>query len=302
MSNVELQSHNKKISNSEDHVYHDFIDNGNCYVCEYCGLISDELILQNVSYSKDNLEYENTYKSNMKSVTHSNFKKDKILKMQEWYMWSNEEKNIYKLKLYVIDLCKRLNIVENLVDSIVDTVVFVMNIIKKNDGTKRARVKDGIIICCIQYVSKDTNLPYSSINLAKILNLEIKYVTKAEKIILELINFNKLKLDKSTVLECTKPYEYVRNIINKNNLKVQEFILDLVKRLISICEENDILLNHTPLSIGVSCFYYILQKNNIEIDLKMFSELYDISVVTVTKAYNKIKIYDKQINNILKQT
>jgi len=75
--------------------------------------------------------------------------------------------------------------------------------------------------------------------------------------------------------------------------------LEHTQSLITICEDNDILLDHTPLSVGVSCFYYILKLNNIDIDLKIFSELYDLSVVTVVKTYNKLKVYEKQISNML---
>jgi len=43
-----------------------------------------------------------------------------------------------------------------------------------------------------------------------------------------------------------------------------------------------------------------LQRRDIDIDLKIFSDLYDLSVVTVVKTYNKLRVYDKQINKMLK--
>ena len=180
----------------------------------------------------------------------------KINKMQDWYMWTNNEKNEYKLKLCVQDLCKRLKIAECLVGSIVDTVILVINAIKNNDGTKRARVKHGIILVCIHYVSKDTSTPYSYSELTKRLNLDIKYVTRAEGMILELINSKKLNLDKGLVLRNLKPFDYVINTIKQKYIKINPEILERVKCLIEICEDNDLLLDHTPLSVGVCCFYY----------------------------------------------
>lgn len=219
--------------------------------------------------------------------------------MQDWYMWTNDEKNIYKLKMYVKNLCQRLKISEYLIDQIVNVVTMVMDTIKRNDGTKRARVKDGIIVICIYYVSKDTITPYSYMDMAKRLDLDIKYVTRAERLILELLNSKKLNLSKSLVLDTQKPYDYIINTIKSKNLNIDNQILEHTQSLIAICEDNDILLDHTPLSVGVSCFYYILKSNNIDIDLKLFSELYDLSVVTVVKTYNKLKVYEKQITNML---
>jgi transcription initiation factor TFIIIB Brf1 subunit/transcription initiation factor TFIIB len=250
-------------------------------VCYDCGLVSNE----------DRLSLQPTYENNTNgntSTTHTS-SNSRIAKMQEWYMWTNEEKNIYKLKNYIKELCTKLQIVSGLVPSIVDTCVFVMEIIKKHDGTKRAKVKDGIILVCIQYVSQSSQVQYSSIQLAKKLHLDIKYITKAEKTILELVNAKKLNLDKMTMLQTKTPFDYVMDVIVQKDLKIQPEILKQVELLIKTCEENDLLLDHTPLSVGVCCFYYILKLNDIQIDLKVFSELYNLSVVTVVKTYNKLK-------------
>ena len=261
----------------------------NDYVCFECGLIINEDRLNN------GCSFELQQPVSIKSSNANT----KLSKMQEWYMWTNEEKNTYKLKLYVRNLCQRLNISECLVENICNIVVMVMDSIKRNDGTKRARVKDGIIVSCIHYVSKDTSTPYSYMDMARALNLDIKYVTRADKLILELINCKKLNMNKALLLDTMKPYDYVTNTIQKYNIKIDRSVLQDVKTLIEICEDNDVLLDHTPLSVGVCCFYYILQLRNIEIDLKVFSDLYDLSVVTVVKTYNKLKIHDKRIQNLL---
>jgi transcription initiation factor TFIIIB Brf1 subunit/transcription initiation factor TFIIB len=253
-------------------------------VCEECGLIQEVILYdtysfeQQIDYTKNNVTtYNNT----------------KINKMQQWYMWTNDEKNNYKLSNYTKSLCSKLDIHESLVNIICQTVVDVMNTIKKYEGTKRARVKDGIILACIQYVSKNTYNVLSANDLAKRIGLDTKYITKAEKIILELINSNKLNLNKSSIIDVKKSFQYIEDIIYKHKLKINQIILEQVKTLITFCDKNDILLDHTPLSIGVCCFYYILNIHNINIDMKLFSELYDLSVVTVLKTLNKLKQYDK---------
>lgn len=279
-------------------------DSENSGICKNCSADIDE---NKVCYQcgfflrEENITLCNAFENCMPitSVKSSFKSKSKINKMQEWYMWSNSEKNEYKLKLCVQELCKNLKIAECLVGSIVDTVILVMNAIKNNDGTKRARVKQGIILVCIHYVSKDTSTPYSHSELTKRLNLDIKYVTRAERMVLELINSKKLNLDKSLVLKNLKPFDYVINIIKQKFLKINPEILDKAKSLIEICEDNDLLLDNTPLSIGVCCFYYILKMEKINVDIKLFAEMFDLSLVTVVKTYNKLKVYEKQILELL---
>jgi hypothetical protein len=172
----------------------------------------------------------------------------------------------------------------------------VINIIKKTDGTKRARVKDGIILNCIYYVSKNKHMQISF--LAKKLNLDMKYVTRAEKLIVELINSKKLIFEKS-FLETNSPYTCVNAIIQKKNIKIDVEILQLFKKLINICEENDILLDHTPNAIGVCCLYYIFCLKNINIDAKKMGQLFSLSPVTILKTFNKLNVHDEKINKLL---
>jgi transcription initiation factor TFIIIB Brf1 subunit/transcription initiation factor TFIIB len=256
-------------------------------ICFDCGLILDE----------DRIISSQTFDNNVSQVKKRTY--NKLSKMQEWYMWSNEEKNVYKLKTYIIELCNKLCIPEFLFSNIIELCVNVIELIKKTDGTKRARVKDGILVICIYYVTKDTSTPFSYMDMAKRLNLDIKYVTRAERMILELVNSKRLNLDKKIMLDTKKPFDYITESINKYNLNISKDILKIVKILIEICEDNDLLLDHTPLSIGASCFYYILKLKNIDTDVKIFSDFYNLSIVTVIKTYNKLKVYEDKINELL---
>jgi transcription initiation factor TFIIIB Brf1 subunit/transcription initiation factor TFIIB len=261
-------------------------------VCCECGLVIEEFLAIGTSQFDSVPEVANTRRKPHGS--------SRIEKMQEWYMWTNDEKNTYKLTCYTKQLCTKLQIPEMLSKRICNTVVVVMAAIKKHEGTKRARVKDGIIITCIQYVTSDMNSSsLTAAELAKKIDLDIKYVTKAEKMILELLNGNKINLDKQKILDTQKPYHYVEAVIQKECLQIPENILLEVEKLINICEENDLLLDHTPLSIGVCCFYYILKLHDIALDLKLFSELYDLSVVTVIKTYNKLQLHEKTLFRLL---
>lgn len=254
--------------------------------CCDCGLVIQNQLYENVSFC--NLE---------EKVKHS-MTFHRMSKMQKWYMWTNDEKNNYKLSKYAETFCSKLNIPESLIPSICETVVKVLTTIKKHDGTKRARVKDGIILVCIHYVAKHSNiLSLSAHKLAKKINLSIKYVTRAESNILELVNCGKLNLDKNILLNVKTPYDFVIEGIKAKNIKVSSNLMNAIKLLIQICEKHDLLLDHTPLSIGVACFYYIVTMNNMNTDIKVLSEVYDLSCITILKSYNKLLL----ANNIIEQ-
>jgi len=189
-------------------------------------------------------------------------------------------------------MCQKLGIQESMYPLICDTVTNVMEIIKQNDGTKRARVKDGIILTCIQYTHDSSQSIYlSAADLAKRIGLDIKYVTKAEKLVLELINRHKLNIKRETILKTKTPYQYLTEVIDKHSIRIPRELLAKVETLINYCETNDLLLDHTPLSIGVCCLYYILKQTGIKCDIKLLCDYYNLSAVTVIKTYNKLKTY-----------
>jgi len=259
------------------------------FLCNDCGLVNNQIFSSTV--------FLNSEVKFSKPVLNTQF--SKIQKMQEWFMWTNDEKNSYKLSNYTKDLCSKLHIPEMLIPIICNIVNNVINTIKQYEGTKRARVKDGIILSCIEYVGNDNNINISACELAKKINLDIKYVTRAERLILELINNQKLHLKKNTILNVKTPIEYILSVINKNKLEIPHILIKKLKALIKFCEINDILIDHTPLSIGVCCFYYILKTNNIEIDIKIFAEIYDLSIVTILKTFNKLNTHSNVIEKYL---
>lgn len=258
-------------------------------ICYNCGLICNEK--QYSSYSFE----ENNYQSC-------------IGKNKDWLLWNNDEKTQYKLSLYIKDLCNQINtkynvILNNNIQEVIQFVTNVMNAIKSDfNGPKRSRVKDGIIVMCIHYILKQSYSIITYVHISKLLNLNTKYISKANKFILELINNGKLQLSielKNCIYSLEKPLDYVNKIITKHNLNISSLIITNVSKLINICEDNDILLDHTPLSIGVSCFYYILKDNNMDIDIKIFSELYNISTITIFKTYNKLLLHKEILSKKL---
>lgn len=138
------------------------------YVCIDCGLITNEKLISNYTY------IDTTPKTTMKKI------------------YTNQEKSLYNLKKHIINFCRTLNIPEQLIENIKELSMIVLTTIAKFDNVKRSNVKNGIILMCIEYVSKGN---YTAYNLAKMIDLHIKHVTKAEELIYSLTNTGKLRLN-----------------------------------------------------------------------------------------------------------
>ena len=272
------------------------INDNDSIICKDCGLIlSDQLCLSNYNF-EESIDY--IKKSNPNN---------KITKMQKWMEFTNEEKNLYKLKQDTRILCEKLEIYDNLIESITEMVINIMNHVKKNDGPKRSRVKDGIIIICIYYISKKYNCNYSYISLAQKINLSMKYVTKADRILMEIMNCdasNSLQIDKNILFKQEEPIRYIKTVIIKYNLNDAlynkiDIILHQTEVLINICKDNDLLIDHIPLSVGVCCFYYILKMMNIDINMNLFLKMFNLTNITIIKIYSQLQEYDEKLHKML---
>jgi transcription initiation factor TFIIIB Brf1 subunit/transcription initiation factor TFIIB len=247
-------------------------------ICGDCGVVQSSIFSE---YHFD----KSTYNVSLSNGTD---------KLTQWNSYTNKEKSEYKLNKYTENLCSTLNITPNLIQDICNTVMYVMNVIKKNDSTKRSNVKDGIILVCIQYVSKSKGAYCSHTDLAKNIGVDIKYITRAEKLITEMIHSKKINLDGFDKINIINPYEYIKFIIKKNNIEIPDNFLDKTQQLIDECNKKQILSNYSPISIGTCCLYYILNENHVDVNLKTFSNIFNISGITINKT-SKILLSSKLV-------
>ena len=167
-------------------------------ICYNCGLETYD-----VEYSTYNFEeIRSSYPSN-NSLKSNN---SRISKIQQWNMWTSEESNEYKLNKYTREFCYNLNnlfsnmeykirLNEMIIEQVIIFVSQVMKAIKDDyNGPKRSKVKDSFIIMCIYYILKNNQIYSSYIDISKILKIEMKHISNANKTITHLLNNGKLKI------------------------------------------------------------------------------------------------------------
>lgn len=204
--------------------------------------------------------------------------------MKIYNNYTSQEKSDYNLRLYIIDLCNKLDVVYN--DQILNTVVGVINVIKKTSGSKRLKIKDSIILITLAHITGKEVL-----DMSKLLEIENKYIYNSKKFfasIPELKEFIKTKTS----------FEYIESIFNKNKNKMllninQQNPLGDTKKLIDYCQKRNILSESSPATIGASCLYFVIDNckdyDEFQIDILGFSKIFDVSYTTINKSVIKIK-------------
>ena len=172
--------------------------------------------------------------------------------------------------------------------SIVNFTQYIFKIIKKYEGTKRGNVKDGLILVCISYIYKYMKNSITVYELSKIYNIDNKYVNKAEKIILSLIQRKKIDIDKSLLLFSQQPIYYINSVIQKYNIIIDDKIKSDIINVLDYIKTKNKLSQHNPISIASTTFYYVLKQHNVNIDIKFISHIFNISNVTIIKSYNNL--------------
>lgn len=255
-------------------------------ICKNCGYVDREYKFFTGASMDIN---SNTQEFNSKKPKGNN----KVLKLNEWYMWTDQEKQDYKLKMYIEERCKILELNDMYVSQVVDCMIRLFKISKTLLlGTKRSKIKDSIILVL---GLKLANISQKYIDLYKNdRKIDVKHMTKAEKIILEIMQKDRVLYD---ILNINKNNKTPFDLIEEKLDKIHELypFKKLIEKVINIIIDNDILLDNTPMSIGVTSVYYVIQKLQITIHLKTLCELFNISVVTVSKTYQKLVNIDDKL-------
>lgn len=250
----------------------------NCIICEICGLIIGE-----------NLEKLNSNcggGSGGSGGECCNF--NKIL--------TNEQKKKYNLYLFVKENCEKLSI------PYVSLICEIMSILFSLSTSKRSKVKEGIFVVCTYFSLKMHGIERSLNDLGKSLSLESKYISKAEKLLSEVISdktiFSRypifkdiLKIMNEKNNNLNELYKHSPKLINTFSLENEEF--DKICQLISKCEELSILTDSSPKSIVVGCVYFYI--SNKFKDLKkgdianIISNIFSCSPGTIKRIAKEIE-------------
>lgn len=245
-------------------------------LCGVCGLIIDQNLVP-YTYDKDNGNNNGQY-----------------------------NKCKYNLYIFVKEYCERLSLSTHYVSLIVD----VMTVLFQCTTSKRAKVKEGIFIVCAYFVLKLHRIERSVEELAKNLGVELKYITKGEKLMSQLIqnpeitskypifkNFGDILFSKNDTIDLF--YKHSHTLVSFFNLN--QIHMDKIRDLIIKCEKVGIVNKASPKSIIVGCIYFYLNELGLGLNKrsqtsKTISAIFNCSAGTVKKIAKEIELKIKELN------
>jgi transcription initiation factor TFIIB len=275
-------------------------------VCTNCGQVSSNMFDQNPEWS----QYEDGKgEGSMRCGAATNYflpksslgttissKGFSVLKMlQTWNQMPYKERSLSETLQFIDQTCKKTNIPKSVIDN-AKILYKQINDQKYDSGSNkdkniiiRGNNRRGIQAACVYYGAKLQGYPRSIKEISDMFNIKLRNVTKGCRKFIELMKQNKLINNMSS----TSPKDYIERFGYKLKLKKPQ-IETIIKIAMNISKLY-LASNHQPTSIAAGSILIYGYIYEIDIQKKLISEIFDISIVTIDKIYKKILPFKKVI-------
>lgn len=149
----------------------------------------------------------------------------------------------------------------------------------------RGNNKQGLIASCIYHACLMNNLPRSSKEIARMFDIDPIVLNKGNSRFQTLLQIN---------VSSSSPLDFISRYCSTLDMKMED--IETCKKLAKFLEESEIMSDNSPTSSCASILYYYSKKKNLGITKKQFSDVCQVSEVTVEKGYKFLEIYDNYIN------
>lgn len=155
----------------------------------------------------------------------------------------------------------------------------------------RGSNRKSLIASCVFFACKRKGKTRSPKEIAKLFDLKYKEITRGCKIFMKLIKLNHLHFD----LQVSNVEQHVTRYCRLLHIS-NEYIEQAIKIAKNIQKIN-IASMHTPFSLATGSISLVVEINNLNIDKKDIADKFNVSDVTVTKAYKKLEQYKNVLMN-----
>ena len=264
--------------------------------CEKCGIIISKIINYNEDsryYGIDDAKFNNdptrvgipinpyAPKSSLGTII-LGYGNQSFRTLHKWYSTNYKERSLLKAfdNMNEFFISKNIKLPTNIIDK---AKLFYK--ITSSHTIKRGASRKALMAVSIYYSCKVNNYPITKKELANIFDIKKSKITTSCKDFHDII-FNKDKeyLEKIDLLSSEKLFMYYNQKLNLDNKYI---IVALV--ISKFSEEIGIISDNTPSSIVIGCIYFVLMYYKVSISKKKLSEKCNISEVTISKTYMKLK-------------
>lgn len=283
-----------------------FNENNSEYICKNCGTINKNFynIIPTISKEDNTSSYgcpSNFFCPKSSLGTKMKLKKkgyNRISNINKQGQVPYSEKEITNTIKIIEEKCKKYNIRI----PIIKRAQLLYDKIKKfkySNGKRKGKPmimrcinRQSIIAGCVYYACKLELEPRSPKEIADIWEIDIKFVNRGYRKILDFISMDTIDKD----FKSSKSCDFVQRYSKK--LDIPDKYIDIIINISCNIHKLDIVSTHEPNSIAAGCILLVAKMYQLDnINKKKISKIFQISDVTISKTYRRIYNYHQIITN-----
>jgi len=277
-----------------------------CIECTDCGTCNSQTFDENPEWS---MYEDGKGEGSMRCGAATNFflpksslgttisgKKYSILKMlQNWNQMPYKERSLSEILQYIEKVCRKNNLTKSVIDNAKILYKYIHDLKYDSEEKKNKSViirgnnRIGIYGACVHYGAQRQGYPRSIKEIANIFETTEKIITKGCRKFFELMKNNQLVNNVMT----SSPNDFIERFCYKLKLKKEQ--ISVILSIATNISRLNLASNHQPTSIAAGSILMYAFIYNIDIQKKLISEIFDISIVTIDKIYKKLLPFKKVI-------
>lgn len=164
----------------------------------------------------------------------------------------------------------------------------------KNKGKSiiiRGKNRITVIAACVLFACRKKYKTRSPKEIAELFDLKYTEITKGCKIFQKLAKLKNMELK----LNITKPEHFIHRFCDE--LKIKKEYTDQAIQISNNVQKLQIASVHTPLSLATGSIYLMIHINNLAIQKKVIADKFNVSQVTIAKAFKKLEPFMNLLTN-----
>lgn len=276
-------------------------------VCEDCGIINEYFLDKAPEWTT----YESSDESNGRCgcATNSFLPKSSLgtsingkgfSRIEVLHRWGNmpyKERSLFDVLKTIEHNCRRHNIKKSIIDNAKILYKNINNTKHQTGNNKGKNIiirgvnRKSLIAACVFYGAKLQGEPRSPKEIGEVFGLTLTNVTSGCRKFLDLMEKNILTYN----IQTSQSSDFIERFNNK--LKIQKTYINIAKRISVNINKLDIASNHQPRSVAAASILLTSHIHQLGIPKKNISKEFNISEVTITKAFKEIQTHEKMIIN-----
>jgi transcription initiation factor TFIIIB Brf1 subunit/transcription initiation factor TFIIB len=151
--------------------------------------------------------------------------------------------------------------------------------------------RKSLIAACVLFACKKKDKTRSPKEIAELFNLKYTEITKGYKTFLRLAKSKHMEIK----LSFTKPEHFITRFCEE--LKIKKEYAEQAIQISNNVQKLHIASVHTPLSLATGSIYLMINLNGFNIQKRTIAEKFNVSQVTIAKAFKKLEPFIKILTN-----